>query len=748
MLTNEKIIESYPLEDYEVETDSGWQPITDACKTIPFDLWEIKTQDFTLTCADKHIVFGSNEEQLFTCDLKPGQLIKTRNGNQLVISITHLDKPPENMYDFSVDSEDHTYYTDGILSHNTLMTCIFALWVVIFNEDQRVLLVANKEDTAIRIFKKIRLAYELLPNYLKSGVIEYGKTSLTLANGSSIGISATSSDAGRGDSANLLLIDECVTGSVSITLQGTSGDIPGESRTCSIEEVYNQLDNTNCSLKKNTKWKVLTDTGFSNFDGVKKVISKDIIQLHLSDGTIFKCTENHKLLKRGNTLIKAKSIKKNTQLIGKNNIYLTVIKKEYLVKETSVYDLINVEKNRRYYTDNIVSSNCAHIPAELLDGFWASVYPIISASTKSKIFAVSTPNGTNNLFHKLFTNAERGANNWKAERVDWWEVEGRDEKWKENTIKEMGSLEMFQQEYENVFHQSGESSVPDEIYNKLKQNCREPKYIFDDGHYKVWEDPNKESIYVAGVDVSEGVNEAASVIQIFDITDLTDIHQVATYHHSKMVPYAFTAKLFKILQNWGCPPAAIERNNCGGQIIDQLRNTYNYENIINFSPKNDNNEHRLGCISHTNTKQKGVTNMRYWVNQLNVVVFRDIETINELKDFTRYPNGTWAAKPGNDIWDDRVMAFVWALIILDPAVTEKFFEIVKYDDYRKPLIIRPYDYGTKRAFVNPLQTFRDEQLDIHGTRVLPVLMDSTPFGMEESNPDIDELEQMGYERMF
>lgn len=83
------------------------------------------------------------------------------------------------------------------IGKTTLMT-IYALWIASFQEDQRILVVANKEQTAINIFKRIRLAYEQLPNWIKPGVLEYGKTAMTLSNGSSIGISTTSSDAGRG----------------------------------------------------------------------------------------------------------------------------------------------------------------------------------------------------------------------------------------------------------------------------------------------------------------------------------------------------------------------------------------------------------------------------------------------------------------------------------------------------------------------------------------------------------------------
>ena len=100
----------------------------------------------------------------------------------------------------------------------------------------------------------------------------------------------------------------------------------------------------------------------------------------------------------------------------------------------------------------------------------------------------------------------------------------------------------------------------------------------------MWEKPDPKRIYAVGVDVSEGVNEAASVAQILDITDLSDIEQVAVYHSREISPHQFTSKLLEILGHWGNPPALIERNNCGAQIVDNLRNIHGYENIVNFSP--------------------------------------------------------------------------------------------------------------------------------------------------------------------
>lgn len=476
----------------------------------------------------------------------------------------------------------------------TLMT-IYALWIACFFEDQRILVVANKELTAINIFKRIRLAYEKLPNYLKPGTVEYGKTSMALGNGSSIGISTTSSDAGRGDSCNVLILDEL-----------------------------------------------------------------------------------------------------------------------------------------------------AFIDNHLVEQFWSSVYPIISSSKKSKIFVASTPNGTGNLFHELYTGAIEFKNDWKAEKVDWWEFPGRDEVWKENTIRTLGSREVFDQEFGNVFLQAGESALDEKLFEDMKAECMEPRFVFEQGKYLLWDEPNKDHIYVAGVDISEGVGQAASVVQILDLTDLREIKQVAIYHDTLISPYNFTAKVYEILQHWGSPLAMIERNNCGAQVVDQLKNTYAYENIVTYGTKvGPGSFNKIGVQAHTNTKYKGVVNMRYWMNEVRALKIRDLKTLSELKGFVRYPNGTWAAKQGSDSWDDRVMSLLWGLMILETDLCEKYFEVVEYDKNKKPLKVKSLDYGIK-YFINPTSIYSNEKMGIDGLPPLPIVISQD--GNQDHN-EIADLESQGYRHL-
>ncbi|NDG29092.1 hypothetical protein EB118_03205 [bacterium] len=300
---------------------------------------------------------------------------------------------------------------------------------------------------------------------------------------------------------------------------------------------------------KNTKFEVLTDEGFKDFKGI--IIGKNVnkLKFKFSNGKELTCTPMHKIITNNKfNWIYAKDLKLNDTVYA--NIKLISIEK--FTNEAPVYELLEVSDNHRYFANGILSHQClildelAFIDNHLVEEFWRSVYPIISSSKKSKIFIASTPNGTDNLFYELYNGATEGKNDWKAERVDWWEVPGRDDEWKEKTVRSLGSMEAFEQEFGNVFLQSGESSVNDKLFEEMKTEVKEPEFVYDDGKYLLWDTFKQDRIYVAGVDISEGVGAAASVIQILDITNLRNIEQVATYHDRNISPYNFSSKQLKL----------------------------------------------------------------------------------------------------------------------------------------------------------------------------------------------------------
>jgi len=470
--------------------------------------------------------------------------------------IVNLDegKQPIKLYPYQkrilkalVENRFNVVLASRQIGKTTILT-IFALWMICFNDDYRVLLIANKEGTAKNIFKRIRLAYEMLPNFLKPGVVNYAKEGMELANGSSIGISTTTSDAARGESINCLLIDEA-----------------------------------------------------------------------------------------------------------------------------------------------------AFIPSEFMNDFWESVFPVITSSKKSKIFMLSTPNGVGNLFYNIYTDSLDGSNGWHNERVDWWEVPGRDEKWKEMTVKALGSADAFNQEYGNEFRAAGENALDKDQMEEFEKTAPDPILESEDGCYQIWKSRQEKHFYIIGVDVGEGINRANSTIQVLDITDLTNIEQVAVYANNKLDPFNFAGRLVEIAHEWGRPPLLIERNNCGAQVVDALVHTHNYESIVKYTPSmgtytdKAEKDSRLGIYSHTNSKFNGMSNLRYWMGTLRALKIYDKKTIDEFKTYVRQPNGVWK-KQSDRYLDDRVEALIWALFVLDTKVIEQFYEILEKDSNGKPLKILPLNW--------------------------------------------------------
>lgn len=207
-LVERKFIESYDIEDYEVLTDTGFRPINYLHKTIEYETWELVTDSRNLQCADTHIVFDPEYNEIFVKDLIPNKsLVITDRGPEIVRSVKNLGFL-ENMFDLTIDSEDHRFYTDGILSHNSITTASYILWYVFFHPDSTVYILANKAATAREILARVKAAYERTPFFLQPGASVWNKGSIELGNTSKIVAAATTSDSIRGQTANLVALDE------------------------------------------------------------------------------------------------------------------------------------------------------------------------------------------------------------------------------------------------------------------------------------------------------------------------------------------------------------------------------------------------------------------------------------------------------------------------------------------------------------------------------------------------------------
>lgn len=203
-----KYQQQYTVQDYQIWTDTGWQDIDMVSKTIPYQKYSIITEkNKKLSGADKHIVFDENYEEIFLDQLKIGNKIITEDGIEKIIEVKKENKK-QNMYDLSIASENHRFYSNGILNHNSTSYSIYLLWYCLINTDKNVLICANKLKTAVDILSRIKMAYQMLPNWLKPGIVTWNKTTIEFSNGCKITAEATTESSGRGGSVNCLVLDE------------------------------------------------------------------------------------------------------------------------------------------------------------------------------------------------------------------------------------------------------------------------------------------------------------------------------------------------------------------------------------------------------------------------------------------------------------------------------------------------------------------------------------------------------------
>ena len=80
----------------------------------------------------------------------------------------------------------------------------YLLWFAMFNPDQTILIAAHKYTGAQEIMQRIRYGYELCPDYIRAGVVNYNKGSIEFENGSRIVSATTTGNTGRGMSISLL----------------------------------------------------------------------------------------------------------------------------------------------------------------------------------------------------------------------------------------------------------------------------------------------------------------------------------------------------------------------------------------------------------------------------------------------------------------------------------------------------------------------------------------------------------------
>ena len=303
----------------------------------------------------------------------------------------------------------------------------------------------------------------------------------------------------------------------------------------------------------------------------------------------------------------------------------------------------------------------AFIPNHIADQFFSSVYPTISSGKSTKVIIISTPHGMN-MFYKLWHDAERGSNEYVPTEVHWSEVPGRDEVWKEQTIKNT-SEQQFRVEFECEFLGSVDTLIsPSKLrimpyHDPMKENRG----------LAVFEQAVPEHNYVITVDVSRGVGNDYSAFTVVDTTTIP-YKMVARYKNNEIKPIILPNVVVDVAKNYNNAYILCEVNDIGGQVADIIQFDLEYENLLmaamrgragqqlgqGFSGKKT----QLGIKMSTAVKQVGCSNLKALIEDDKLLI-NDYDTIAELTTFIAKGQTFQAEEGCNDDLAMCLVIFAW-----------------------------------------------------------------------------------------
>ena len=305
----------------------------------------------------------------------------------------------------------------------------------------------------------------------------------------------------------------------------------------------------------------------------------------------------------------------------------------------------------------------AYVPSTLAEEFFSSVYPTISSGKTTKVMIVSTPHGMNQ-FYKLWTDAESGKNDYIPIEVHWSEVPGRDDVWKEETIRNT-SQSQFNSEFECEFLGSIDTLIAP---HKLKQMPYvDPEQSHAD--LDIFERPDPKKTYFLTADVSRGTSQDYSAFLVLDVSQMP-YRVVAKYRNNEIKPLLFPQKIYEVAKAYNNCFVLVEVNDIGEQVANALQFDLEYDNLVMASMRGragqilgagfSGGKAQLGVRTTKAVKKVGCSNLKQMIES-NKLLIPDYDIVSELSTFI-VKGSSWSADEG--CTDDLVAClfiFAWAV---------------------------------------------------------------------------------------
>ena len=368
----------------------------------------------------------------------------------------------------------------------------------------------------------------------------------------------------------------------------------------------------------------------------------------------------------------------------------------------------------------------AYVPSNVAEQFFSSVYPTISSGKTTKVMIVSTPHGMN-MFYKLWVDAEEGRNTYIPIEVHWSEVPGRDEKWKEETIKNTSQAQ-FNTEFECEFLGSIDTLIAP---YKLKQlTYRAP--IQSSAGLDVHVAPQEGRTYVLVADVARGTKNDYSAFVVVDVSEMP-FRVAAKFRDNELKPLIFPSKIYDVARAYNQAYVLIEVNDIGEQVASAMQFDLEYENLIMASMRGragqvigagfSGGRAQLGVRTTKAVKKIGCSNLKQLVED-NKLILEDYDCINELSTFIVKGSSFEADDGCNDDLVACLFIFAW-------LTDQTYFKELTNNDIRRVMMneqqdMLEQDMAPFGFIVNGLE---DENIgvvvDEYGTRVSTVIRDGS-----------------------
>ena len=420
----------------------------------------------------------------------------------------------------------------------------------------------------------------------------------------------------------------------------------------------------------NTEYTILTPTGYSDFDGISKKTTNIIFLIKFDNGSLIKCTENHLIKFTDSEFLEACLIQEGDIIFGNKR----VVEVSYEEGSFEVFDPINVKLNGEYYSNDIISHNCAFISN--VEEIWIAAQQTLA--TGGGAIILSTPNGTGNFFHKTWVKAEakEGQHKFNPIRLHWSVHPDRNQSWRDKQDELLGS-KAAGQECDCDFVSSGHTVIEGTLLQWYKQTTVqdpiEKRGI--DGNLWIWEQPDYSRDYIIVADVARGDGADHSAFHVIDVESVTQVAEYKGQIHTK----DYGNLLVNIATEYNDALLVIENANVGWASI-QVAIDRNYKNMY-YSPKDgqisdvsqqlsryvdlkDTSQMTPGFTTSSRTRPLIISKLDTYMRE-RIPIIRSQRLIDEL--FVFIWNGSKPeAQHGYN--DDLVLSFCIGLWIRDTAL--------------------------------------------------------------------------------